>query len=111
VQHNCSPFRSGLTANSADPRLPPGRIPHSGVGDTKQEETRDGSPEESEAIDQSGKIAEGKDVDIATRAGTNDVRSDEDIGGRSTTAAPVYEVTDDEGHAAEVDTRDLKPEP
>jgi hypothetical protein len=60
---------------------------------------------------EAGKIAEGTDVDIATRAGTNDVRSDEDVGGRSTTAAPVYEVTDDEGHAEEVDTRDLKPKP
>jgi hypothetical protein len=58
-----------------------------------------------------GKIAEGKDVDIASRAGTNDVRSDEDVGGQSTNAAPVYEVTDEEGHAEEVDTRDLKPVP
>jgi hypothetical protein len=33
------------------------------------------------------------------------------VGGRSTTVAPVYEVTDDEGHAEEVDTRDLKPLP
>jgi len=37
--------------------------------------------------------------------------SDEDVGGRSTTVAPVYEVTDDEGHAEKVDTRDLKPLP
>jgi hypothetical protein len=58
-----------------------------------------------------GKIAEGKDVDIASRAGTNDVRSDEDVGGQSTNAAPVYAVTDEEGHAEEVDTRDLKPVP
>jgi hypothetical protein len=55
-----------------------------------------------------GKITEGTEVDIASRAGTNDVRSDKDLGGRST-AAPVYEVTDDEGHAEKVDTRDLKP--
>jgi hypothetical protein len=58
-----------------------------------------------------GKIPEGTDVEIASRAGTNDVRSEEDAGGRSTTAAPVYEVTDDEGHAEEVDTRDLRPVP
>jgi hypothetical protein len=32
-------------------------------------------------------------------------------GGRSTTLAPVYEVTDDEGHAEKVDTGDLKPLP
>jgi hypothetical protein len=58
-----------------------------------------------------GKIAKGTDVDIATRAGTNDVRSDEDVGGRSKTVAPVYEVTDTEGHDEKVDTRDLKPSP
>jgi hypothetical protein len=55
-----------------------------------------------------GKITEGTEVEIASRAGTNEVRSDKDVGGRSTTGAPVYEVTDDEGNAEEVDTRDLK---
>lgn len=58
-----------------------------------------------------GKITEGTEVDIASRAGTNEVRSDKDVGGRSTTPAPVYEVTDDEGNAEKVDTRDLKPVP
>jgi hypothetical protein len=58
-----------------------------------------------------GDITEGTDVEIASHAGTNDARSDTDVGGRSTTVAPVYEVTDDEGHAEEVDTRDLKPLP
>jgi hypothetical protein len=58
-----------------------------------------------------GDINEGTEVEIASRAGTNDARSDRDVGGRSTTVAPVYEVTDDEGHAEEVDTRDLKPLP
>jgi len=58
-----------------------------------------------------GKIREGTEVEIATRAGTNEARSDKDVGGRSTTAAPLYEVTDDEGHAEEVDTRDLEPLP
>jgi hypothetical protein len=56
-----------------------------------------------------GKIPEGTEVEIASRAGTNEVRSDKDVGGRSTTAAPVYDVTDDEGNAEKVDTRDLKP--
>ena len=56
-----------------------------------------------------GKIGEGTEVDIGTAAGTNDARSAEDTGGRSTKAAPVYEVTDDEGHVEKVDTRDLKP--
>ena len=58
-----------------------------------------------------GDIAKGAEVEIASRAGTYDARSNEDVGGRSTTVAPVYEVTDDEGHAEEVDTRDLKPSP
>jgi hypothetical protein len=56
-----------------------------------------------------GKIAEGTEVEVASLAGTNDERSDEDVGGRSTTPEPVYDVTDDEGHAAKVDTRDLRP--
>jgi hypothetical protein len=58
-----------------------------------------------------GKISKGTEVEIASRTGTNDARSDEDVGGRSTTSAPVYEVTDEEGNAEKVDTRDLKPEP
>ena len=31
------------------------------------------------------------------------------LGGRSTSVAPAYNVTDDEGNAEEVDTRDLRP--
>ena len=58
-----------------------------------------------------GEIIEGTEVEVASAAGTNDARSDKDVGGRSTTVAPVYEVTDDEGHAEKVDTRDLKPLP
>ena len=58
-----------------------------------------------------GKIVEGTEVEIASPAGTNDERSDNDVGGRSKTVAPVYEVTDTEGHAEKVDTRDLKPLP
>jgi hypothetical protein len=58
-----------------------------------------------------GKITEGTDVEISSLAGTNDARSDNDVGGRSKTPAPVYDVTDDEGHAEKVDTRDLKPRP
>jgi hypothetical protein len=58
-----------------------------------------------------GDITEGTDVEIVSSAGTNDARSDKDVGGRSITVAPVYEVTDDEGHAEKVDTRDLKPLP
>jgi hypothetical protein len=58
-----------------------------------------------------GEITEGAEVEIASCAGTNDDRSDDDVGGRSNTVAPVYEVTDTEGHAEKVDTRDLKPLP
>ena len=57
-----------------------------------------------------GEITEGTEVEIASPAGTNDARSDGDVGGRSI-VAPVYEVTDDAGHAEKVDTRDLKPLP
>jgi hypothetical protein len=56
-----------------------------------------------------GVITGGTEVEVASAAGTNDARSDKDVGGRSTTVA--YEVTDDEGHAKKVDTRDLKPLP
>jgi hypothetical protein len=56
-----------------------------------------------------GEITEGTEVEIASLAGTNEERSDEDVGGRSTTPAPVYDVTDDKGHTEKVDTRDLKP--
>jgi hypothetical protein len=55
-----------------------------------------------------GEIREGTAVEIASKAGTNDARSDEDVGGRSTVEAPVYEVTDSEGRAETVDTRDLQ---
>jgi hypothetical protein len=58
-----------------------------------------------------GEIIGGTEVEIVSSAATNDARSDKDVGGRSTTVAPVYEVTDDEGHAEKVDTRDLKPVP
>ena len=63
-----------------------------------------------------GDITKGTEVEIVTRAGTNDVRPDEKARGRKargrrTTTAPVYEVTDDKGHAEKVDTRDLKPTP
>ena len=56
-----------------------------------------------------GDITKGTEVEISSRAGENDARTDKDVGGRSTTVAPVYDVTDDEVHAEKVDTRDLKP--
>src|SRR5262245_61241181 len=62
-------------------------------------------------LSDAGGISEGTVVEIASKAGTNDTRSDKEVGGRSTTEAPVYEVTDTQGHAEKVDTRDLKPKP
>ncbi len=56
-----------------------------------------------------GDITEGTEVEIVSPAGRNDIRSDNDVGGRSTKVAPVFEVSDDEGHDEKVDTRDLKP--
>lgn len=49
-----------------------------------------------------GEISEGTVVEIASKAGMNDSRTDEDVGGRSTADEPVYEVTDTEGHAEKV---------
>ena len=80
------------------------------VGDTKRaREVR--ALMKAKLLREAGGITKGTEVEIASRAGTNDSRSDEDEGGRSSTVAPVYEVTDDEGHAEKVDTRDLKPLP
>ena len=62
-------------------------------------------------LNDAGEIRKGTVVEIASKAGTNDARTDEDVGGRSTTDAPVYEVTDIKGHAEKVDTRDLQVEP
>ena len=55
-----------------------------------------------------GGIVKGAAVEIKSMAGFNDARSDKDVGGRSATPAPVYEVTDSEGHEEKVDTRDLQ---
>ena len=55
-----------------------------------------------------GKIHEGTAVEIVSKAGTNDERCAEDVGGPSTTPAPTYAVEDTDGHAEVVDTRDLQ---
>ena len=55
-----------------------------------------------------GKIVKGAAVEIRSIAGLNDARSERNIGGRSTTPEPVYDVTDSEGHTEKVDTRDLQ---
>ena len=59
-------------------------------------------------LHRAGKIVKGTAVEVKSIAGSNDARSDKDVGGRSTTPAPVYEVTDSEGHTEKVDTRDLQ---
>ena len=55
-----------------------------------------------------GDIAKGSAVEINSIAGHDDTGSDKDAGGQSPTPAPVYEVTDSEGQAEKVDTRDLQ---
>jgi hypothetical protein len=55
-----------------------------------------------------GRIVRGAVVNISSRAGTNDARTELDVGGRSNTPQPVYVVTDTKGHTEEVDTRDLE---
>lgn len=62
-------------------------------------------------LNDAGDIAEGEAVEIKSRVGRNDARSDDDVGGRSTTPEPVYEVTDSEGRTESVDTRDLEISP
>jgi hypothetical protein len=80
------------------------------VGDTKQKEKREVLMR-AKLLRDAGEITKGTEVEVASAAGKNDKRSDQDEGGRSATVAPVYEVTDDEGHAEKVDTRDLEPLP
>ena len=58
----------------------------------------------------SGKIERGATVEVGAKTGTNEERGPEDVGGTSTTSAPVYSVTDEDGQTEEVDTRDLKVE-
>ena len=75
------------------------------AGNTKQET---GALMKAKLLHKAGEIRKGTAVELHSRAGTNDVRTLEDVGGRSATVAPVYAVTDTEGHAEEVDTRDLE---
>jgi hypothetical protein len=58
-------------------------------------------------LHRAGTIEEGATVDVVGRTGTNDERGPDDIGGASTTSAPVYVITDEDGHSENVDTRDL----
>ena len=62
-------------------------------------------------LSDAGVIDEGTTVDIGAKVATNGERSADDVGGESTTPAPVYTVTDSEGHEEEVDTRDIVVQP
>ena len=62
-------------------------------------------------LSDAGVIAEGTDVDIGAKVATNSERSADDVGGESTTPAPVYAVSDSERHEEEVDTRDIVVQP
>ena len=59
-------------------------------------------------LHKAGSIKKGATVEIGAKTGQNDPRESEDHGGASTTSAPVYSVTDDDGQAENVDTRYLK---
>jgi len=62
-------------------------------------------------LSNAGVIDEGTTVDIGAKVATNSERCADDVGGESTTPAPVYTVTDSEGHEEEVDTRDIIVQP
>jgi hypothetical protein len=81
------------------------------VGDESRPNERGEPLMKAKLLREAGDISKGTVVEITSKAGTNDARSDQDLGGRSTTEEPVYEVTDTEGHTEKVDTRDLKAEP
>jgi hypothetical protein len=58
-------------------------------------------------LHQAGRIKRGATVDVSRKTGVNDKRGPEDRGGASTTSAPVYAITDEDGQTENVDTRDL----
>jgi len=59
-------------------------------------------------LHRAGSIAKGETVEIDGKQGMNEQRSPEDCGGASSTPAPVYAVTGEDGQREIVDTRDLK---
>lgn len=62
-------------------------------------------------LSDAGVIEEGTVVDIGAKVATNSDRIAADEGGESTKPAPVYEVSDSDGHKEEVDTRDITVQP
>jgi len=59
-------------------------------------------------LHQAGSIKRGATVEVRRKSGENDKRGREDCGGASTTSAPVYTVTGEDGQTENVDTRDLQ---
>ena len=59
-------------------------------------------------LHRAGSIEKGSTVEIGDKKGVNEQRGPEDCGGASTTSAPVYAVTGEDGQTEIVDTRDLK---
>ena len=62
-------------------------------------------------LSDAGVIKEGTVVDLGAKVATNEQRGADDVGGASTTAAPVYEIKDSDGRKEEVDTRDITAQP
>jgi hypothetical protein len=62
-------------------------------------------------LSDAGVLKKGTSVDLGAKVATNEERSADDVGGASTTPAPVYEVKDSDGHKEEVDTRDITVQP
>jgi hypothetical protein len=59
-------------------------------------------------LHEAGSIDKGAMVEVGAKKGVNDERGPEDCGGPSTTSAPVYAVTGEDGQTEVVDTRDLQ---
>ena len=59
-------------------------------------------------LHRAGSLEKDATVEIGDKKGVNEQRSPEDCGGASTTSAPVYAVTGEDGQTEIVDTRDLK---
>jgi hypothetical protein len=54
-----------------------------------------------------GQIKKGAPIDIDSKVSSSSSRRAEDAGGESATEAPVYAVSDHDGHHAHVDARDI----
>jgi hypothetical protein len=59
-------------------------------------------------LHRAGSIEKDATVEMGGKTGMNEQRGPEDCGGASTTSAPVYVVTGEDGQTEIVDTRDIK---